>query len=241
MLFVCLSSTYLPCYRSNSNWDAIALFFVYPMINALLSWFLFRDAPGGSRSLGDRLTLFSSGAIAVIGIGELFVLASSNSAVISNLRMGSIAAIASGTAFAFYLLVSRKCAAKLHPVSLTLMNFATMLALSIFGLILPLPINWNLQLNRAYFLQLVLCAFLLGVLTLFSYLLNNFGIRKIGASRSAIIGATIPALTVIFAGLILQETLQFEQVLGVLLVTFGAVALCFDRIRRTIPSHQSSK
>ncbi|KAB8334873.1 EamA family transporter [Scytonema tolypothrichoides VB-61278] len=210
---------------------AIALFFVYPIINGLLSWFLFRD----------RLTLFSSFAIAVIGMGELFVLGSSNSSVIGNIRIGSIAAIASGGAFALYLLVSRMCAAKLHPVSLTLINFATMLLLSIFGLILPLPTTWNLQLNRAYLLELVLCAFLLGVLTLFSYLFNNFGIRKIGGSRSAIIGATIPALTVIFAGLILQETLQLEQVLGVLLVSFGAAALCFEKIRRTKPFDQSSQ
>lgn len=210
---------------------AIALFFVYPIINGLLSWFLFRD----------RLTLFSSGAIAIIGIGELFVLGSSNSSVIGNIRIGSIEAIASGGAFALYLLVSRMCATKLHPVSLTLINFATMLLLSVFGLILTLPTSWKLQLNHAYFLELVLCAFLLGVLTLFSYLFNNFGIRKIGASRSAIIGATIPALTVIFAGLILQETLQIEQVLGVLLVSFGAAALCFEKIRRTKPFHQSSQ
>ncbi|MBW4632209.1 MAG: EamA family transporter [Iphinoe sp. HA4291-MV1] len=213
---------------------AIALFFVYPIINGLLSWFLFRDAPGGSRPSGYRLTLFTSGATAVIGVGELLVLGSSNSTIIGNIRMGSIAAIASGGAFAFYLLVSRLCAAKLHPVSLTLINSTTVLLLSVFGLILPLP-NSNLQLNRAYFLEIVLCAFLLGVLTLFSYLLNHLGIRKIGASRSAIIGTTIPLLTVIFAGLILQETLQLEQVLGVLLVTFGAAALCFEKIRRAKP------
>ncbi|WP_017318186.1 EamA family transporter [Mastigocladopsis repens] len=210
---------------------AIALFFVYPVISGLLSWSLF----------GDRLTFFSFGAMAAIGLGELLVLGSSSSTVMRNIPLGSIAAIASGTAFAFYLIFSRKCAAKLHPVSFTLINFATMLFLSVFGLILPLPTNWNLQLNPAYFLELVLCAFLLGVLTLFSYLLNNFGIRKIGASRSAIIGATIPVITGILAGLIIQETLQIEQVLGVLLVTFGAAAFCFEKIRnRHQPYNNSS-
>lgn len=202
---------------------AIALFFVYPVISALLSWFLFRD----------RLTLFSTGAIAAIGLGELLVLGGSTRTVMGNIPVGSIAALASGTAFAFYLIFSRMCAAKLHPVSFTLINFATMLLLSVFGLILPLPTNWNLQLNSAYLLELVLCAFLLGVLTLLSYLLNNFGIRKMGASRSAIIGATIPALTVILAGFIIQETLQLEQALGVLLVTFGAAMFCFEKIRNS--------
>lgn len=219
---------------------AIALFFVYPVISALLSWFLFRDAGSGNRSKGDRLTLYSTGAIGAIGLGELLVLASSTRTVMGNIPVGSIAALASGTAFAFYLIFSRKCAAKLHPVSFTLINFATMLLLSIFGLILPLPTNWNVQLNPAHLLELVLCAFLLGVLTLLGYLLNNFGIRKIGGSRAGIIGATIPALTVIFAGFIIQETLSLEQALGVLLVTFGAVIFCFEKIRNSPKLHNKS-
>lgn len=218
---------------------AIALFCVYPVISALLSSFLFGDASSGNRVLGnDRLTLFSTGAIAVIGLGELLVLGGSTRTVIGNLPMGSIAALGSGTAFAFYLLVSRKCAAKLHPVSFTLINFATMLLLSIFGLILSLPTNWKVQLNSAHLLELILCAFLLGVLTLLGYLLNNFAIRKIGGSRAAIIGATIPALTVIFAGFLIQETLPIKQVLGVLLVTFGAVTFYSEKIRnQTKPYH----
>jgi drug/metabolite transporter (DMT)-like permease/uncharacterized protein (UPF0335 family) len=209
---------------------AIALLFIYPVINGLLSSFLFRD----------RLSLFSSAAIIAIGFGELLVLGGSTSTVTGNLPLGSIAALASGAAFAFYLIFSRICAAKLHPVSLTLVHFVTMLLLSIFGLILPLPTNWNLQLNPAYLLELVLCAFLLGVLSLFSYLLNNFGIRKIGASRSAIIGTTIPVVTGILAGLIIQETLQLEQVLGVLFVTFGAASLCWEKIRNRTQAYNNS-
>jgi drug/metabolite transporter (DMT)-like permease len=219
---------------------AIALFFVYPVINALLSWFLFRDTASGNRSKGDRLALFSTGAIAVIGLGELLVLGGSTRTVMGNLPVGSIAALASGTAFAFYLIFSRKCAAKLHPVSFTLINFVTMLLLSIFGLILLLPTNWKVQLNPADLLELVLCAFLLGVLTLLGYLLNNFGIRKIGGSRAGIIGATIPALTVIFAGFLIQETLPLEQALGVLLVTFGAVIFCFEKIRNSSKPYNKS-
>ncbi|ARV60422.1 hypothetical protein BZZ01_18885 [Nostocales cyanobacterium HT-58-2] len=219
---------------------AIALFFVYPVINGLLSRFLFRDSSGGSRSGSDRLTLFSFVAMSAISLGELLVLGGSAGNFTGNIPLGSLAALAAGTAFAFYLIFSRVGAAKLHPVSLTLVNFVTMLLLSVFGLLLPLPTNSKVQLNPAYFLELVLCAFLLGVLTLSSYLLNNFGIRKIGASRSAILGTTIPALTVIFAGLIIQEVLQLEQVLGVLIVTFGAATLCFEKIRNRMKPHNNS-
>jgi drug/metabolite transporter (DMT)-like permease len=200
---------------------AIALFFVYPILSGLFSWVLFRD----------RLTLFSTGAIAAIGLGELLVLGGAIGTGIGNIAFGSVAAIIAGITFAFYIILSRLCATKVHPVTFTLINFSTMMLLCLIGLILPWPRNWNLQINPASFLELVLSAFILGVLTLCSYLLNNIGIRKVGASRSAIIGATVPAITVILAGFIIQETLRFEQVLGVLFVTCGAGALCFDKIR----------
>ncbi len=73
-----------------------------------------------------------------------------------------------------------------------------------------------------------------GVLTLAGYLLNNVGISKLGASRSALIGGTIPVLTVIFAGLIIQENLEIVQILGVLLVTFGAAAFSFETMRNQV-------
>ncbi|GAB1540616.1 hypothetical protein NUACC21_32850 [Scytonema sp. NUACC21] len=208
---------------------AIALFFVYPILSVLFSWVLFRD----------RLTLFSTGAIATIGVGELLVLGGAVSTGMGNPSLGSIAAVTSGIAFAFYIIFSRICATKVHPVTFTLINFATMLVLSFLGLLLPLPENWSLQINSASLLELILSAFILGVLTLCSYLLNNFGVRKIGASRSAIIGASVPAMTVIFGLLIIQETLQIEQVLGVLLVTCGAGTLSLEKLRNRLKPSKS--
>ncbi len=210
---------------------AVALFFIYPIISALLSWFLFRDRP----------TLYTSGAIAAISLGELLVLFNSTTIGMGNMSLGSTAAIISGITFAFYVVVARICAAKLHPVTFTLINFATMLVLSLLSLMLPLPKGLSLQVNPTNLLELILSAFILGVLTLCGYLFNNFGIRKIGASKAAIFGAIVPALTVIFAGLIIQETLDIEQVLGVLLVTLGASAFSLDKIRNRVkPSRNIS-
>ncbi len=197
---------------------AIALFFVYPMVSGLLSWFLFRDRPG----------IFRIGAIAAICCGELLVLGGSPSIAMGNTSMGSSTALLSGVAFAAYIILTRVCASKLHPVTFTLINFATMLLLSFICLMLPF---WNLVFDSSKMLELVLSAFILGVLTLAGYLLNNVGISKLGASRSAIIGGSIPVLTVIFAGLIIQENLDIVQILGVLLVTFGAAAFSFETMR----------
>ncbi|MHC5772516.1 EamA family transporter [Nostoc sp.] len=210
---------------------AITLFFVYPMVSGLLSWFLFRDRP----------TIFRISAIAAICCGELLVLAGSPSISMGNISMGSSTAILAGVAFAAYIILTRVCASKLHPVTFTLINFATMLLLSFICLMLPLPSSWNLVLDPSKILELVLSAFILGVLTLAGYLLNNIGISKLGASRSAIIGGSIPVLTVIFAGLIIQENLDIVQILGVLLVTFGAAAFSLETMRNQVkPSNPTN-
>ncbi len=203
---------------------AIALFFIYPTISSLLSWFLFRDFP----------TPFRAITISTIFLGELLVLGGVAQTDTGYLFLGSISAITAGVMFAFYVVLTKICASKVHPVAFTLVNFATMLLLCFIGLmVLPFfPINsLSLQINTNKILEIILTAFILGMLTLCGYLFNNFGIRKLGASRSAIIGATVPAITVIFAGLIIQESLQLLQIVGILLLTFGAAAVSFEKIR----------
>ena len=203
---------------------AIALFFIYPTISSLLSWFLFRDFP----------TPFRAITISTIFLGELLVLGGVAKTDTGYLFLGSISAITAGAMFAFYVVLTKICASKVHPVAFTLVNFATMLLLCFIGLMmLPFfPIHsLSLQINTSKILEIILTAFILGMLTLCGYLFNNFGIRKLGASRSAIIGATVPAVTVILAGLIIQESLQILQIVGILLLTFGAAAVSFEKIR----------
>ena len=200
---------------------AIALMFVYPAISGLLAWSLLREQP----------TSLRLSAIASIFLGQMLILAGDTSIGTGNAFLGSITAVVSGIAFAFYVILTNICASKVHPVPFTLINFATMLVLSFVGLIIPLPITWSLQVNSNKLLELILTAFILGVLTLFSHVFNNVGIRKLGATRSAILGATVPVITVILAGLIIQETLLPAQVLGVLFVTGGAVAVSYEKMR----------
>ena len=207
---------------------AIALFFVYPVMSVFLAWFLFQERPN----------LLITGAMAAIFAGELLVLG--GQVVVNNTSLGSATAILSGIVFAIYVIVTRICATKLklHPVSLTVINFTTMLLISLVCLIIPLPNNLGLVINSSNILELVLSAFILGVLTLCGYLFNNFGIRKLGTPLSSLIGATVPIVTVIFAGLMLQESLDIIQVMGVILVTFGAACISW---RKTPNQPQPSK
>ncbi|RUR72415.1 EamA family transporter [Chlorogloeopsis fritschii PCC 9212] len=210
--------------------EAIALFFIYPAIGGLLGWFLFRDRPTSARVA----------AIVCIGLGQMLVLSGSTSIELANPTFGTTTAIASGVAFAIYVTLTRICAAKIHPVTFTLINFATMLLLSFVSLLLTLPTNWSLQPKSSNLLELVLSAFILGVFTLCGYLFNNIGIRKVGASRSALLGATVPVLTAVFAGLIIQENLQLVQVLGVAFVTCGVAAFSYEKMRNTIKTSQTT-
>ncbi|MBU7581689.1 MAG: EamA family transporter [Nostoc sp. TH1S01] len=205
---------------------AIALFFIYPSISGLFSWLLFRDKPSGVRAA----------AIGAIFLGELLILGGAATAGISDFSVGSSAAIFGGVAFACYVILTRICAAKLHPVSFTLISFTTMFVLSFIGLMLPLPSDWSLAIDGSKLLEIILSAFILGVLTLLSYVLNNVGVRQLGALRSAIIGAGVPILTVVFAGLLIQETLEIIQIFGVLFVTFGAAAFSFEKMRHQVKS-----
>ncbi len=208
---------------------AIALFFIYPIISGLLSWLLFRDRPSG----------FHSAAMGAIFCGELLVLGGSTSLGVPNFSLGSSTAILAGVAFACYVILTRICATKLHPVSFTLINFTTMFVLSFICLMLPLPSNVSLAVEQSNLLELILTAFILGVLTLVGYVLNNVGIRKLGALRSAIIGAGVPILTVVFAGLILQEALEVVQIMGVVFVSFGVAAYSFEKMRTQVKPSSS--
>ncbi|MBE9200649.1 EamA family transporter [Nodularia sp. LEGE 06071] len=208
---------------------AIALFFVYPMISGLLSWLLFRDRPSG----------FHSAAMGAIFCGELLVLGGSASLGMANFSLGSSTAILAGVAFACYVILTRVCGTKVHPVSFTLINFTTMFVLSFICLILPLPSNLSIVVEQSQLLELILSAFILGVLTLLGYVLQNVGIRKLGGLRSAIIGAGVPILTVVFAGLMLQETLAIIQIMGVVFVSFGVAAYSFEKMRTQVKPSRS--
>lgn len=70
----------------------------------------------------------------------------------------------------------------------------------------------------------------LGLLTLISYVLNNFAIRYAGASLASIIGATGPVMTALFGFFLIGEQLAGNQIFGMLVVTAGVVALSLERM-----------
>lgn len=202
---------------------AITLFFIYPIVTLFLSWAFF----------GDRPTLFRLGITAVVLLGVGMIALSGGRTGANDLSgIGLAAAIGSGIAFAFFVIYTQSSTRKLNAVAVTLVQFATIFLCS--GLILalvPLPSTWAVRVNGNQWSNLVIGVLLLAMTTLAGYLSNNFGIRMAGAARSAIVGATGPAFTALLALILIGETLQRLQILGVVLVTLGVVALSFERLK----------
>lgn len=202
---------------------AVTILFMYPLITVPLAWFLF----------GDRPTPLRWVVMAIISLGVIMT-------ALPNLDFGKIAtggaggvltAVFAGVAFAFYLIFMQLGFKKLHPIPVSLIQFTTIFFLS--SVILILPLNLGVKVDKPA--GFVISGIILGGLTLIGYLTNNFGVRFMGAAQASIVASSGPVVTALLAFLIIGSPLKFEQILGILLVTFGVTALSFERMRKTVP------
>lgn len=189
---------------------AITLFFTYPIFTALFSWRLF----------GDRPTLLRWSVMVLVVLGSFLTMPQISTTTNSNILIGSIAAIASGITYALYTVIAQKSFEKLHPVPFTWLSFATTLVLSGASLLI-----WNVHDAQLPWLPLWIGGFLSAIVTFAGHLMNNFGIRLIGATSASMIGASNPALTVVLAWLVIQETLSGLQIAGIFIVTLSVALL----------------
>lgn len=198
---------------------AITIFFVYPIITVLASWGLF----------GDRPTLIRVGAMIAILIGGVLSLPNFFGGASGNTNIGVLAALGAGIAFAGYVLLTQIAAGKLHPIPFSLVNFSSIFVFSAISLMF-LPDNLGLDVNPDVWNGIIIGGVILGVLTLLSYLLNNFAIRSAGAALASIIGTSGPALTALFAFFIIGEALTVKQISGMGFVILGVASMSVERM-----------
>ena len=202
---------------------AITIFFIYPIVTVLGSWILFGSRP-------SRV-----GFLAIVGITAGLILAGWPSFAApapggGNVGVGVAAALASGITFAGYVLLTQMAAGKLHPIPFSLVNFAAIFVFSSLSLWVPLSENFAPKIDQNVWPGLIVGGVVLGVLTLFSYLLNNFAIRFAGAALASVIGTLGPALTALFGFIIINEKLQPVAILGMAVVTLSVGAMSVERI-----------
>jgi drug/metabolite transporter (DMT)-like permease len=198
---------------------AITIFFIYPIVTVLASWGLFGDKPTAIRVV----------AMIVILAGGIFSLPSLFAGAAGNTQLGIISAVAAGVAFAGYVLLTQIAAGKLHPIPFSLVNFAAIFVFCAVSLML-LPDQFSLDINPNAWTGILIGGLILGVLTLLSYLLNNFAIRSAGAALASIIGTSGPALTALFAFFVIGEALTGKQIFGMALVILGVGAMSVERM-----------
>ena len=202
---------------------AITIFFIYPIITVLGSWVLFGARPS------------TVGLLAIFGITAGLILAGWPSFVApapggGNVAVGVTAALCSGITFAGYVLLTQMAAGKLHPIPFSLVNFAAIFVFSALSLWVPLSENFAPQIDQNVWPGLIVGGVFLGVLTLFSYLLNNFAIRYAGAALASVIGTLGPAMTALFGFVIINEKLQPVAILGMAVVTLSVAAMSVERM-----------
>jgi drug/metabolite transporter (DMT)-like permease len=197
---------------------AVTILFMYPIITVPLAWVLFGDRPNRFRVI----------VMATILTGVVLTAVPRISTTTSLTGGGIVAAILSGVFFACYLISMQISFRKLHPVPVSLIQFASIFVLTSISLIvLGIEVTPN---DRG---GLFMGGLVLGVLTLAGYLLNNFGVRLMGAARASIIAASGPVLTALLAFFVIPGRLTVLhpiQLLGILIVTLGVTALSFERI-----------
>jgi drug/metabolite transporter (DMT)-like permease len=202
---------------------AITIFFIYPIVTVLGSWILFGARPS------------TIGFLAIGGITAGLILAGWPSFAApppggGNVGVGVAAALASGITFAGYVLLTQMAAGKLHPIPFSLVNFGAIFVFSSLSLWVPLSQDLAPQIDPNVWPGLIIGGVVLGVLTLFSYLLNNFAIRYAGAALASVIGTLGPAMTALFGFLIINEKLQPVAILGMIVVTLSVAAMSVERM-----------
>lgn len=205
---------------------ATTIFFIYPTVTILLAWQLFGNRPTFSLIL----------AMLTIYVGVFLSLPQVAGPKSGNVGLGVTTAIASGIAFAVYVILTQVCAQKLklHPVPFSVINFTTILVLSCGSLAIANGLGltfFKSNVAPQMWGPLWVGTAVLALTTLFGYLLNNFGVPLIGAALAAVVGATGPALTSILAWGLISENLQPIQGIGIMLVTLWVLGISVERMQ----------
>lgn len=223
---------------------AVTVLFMYPVATIPLAWLLFSDRPTSLR-FGVMFAILAG--VILTAYPKLTTAVTSSS---GNVSLGVLTALVSGVAFAFYLISMQISFRKLHPVPVSLIQFVsifvlTSLSLALFGSdrgLLGLQLDVDVVPDNR--LGLLMGGVGLGALTLVGYLLNNFGVRFMGAAMASIVASSGPVLTALLAFLLIpgdQTRLQPVQLLGILIVTLGVSALSFERLLMQRRAMRSAK
>jgi drug/metabolite transporter (DMT)-like permease len=113
--------------------------------------------------------------------------------------------------------------------NVSFLKFSIILLLG--GAILPFMDH---QVDPLHNMDLLYGTLILATTTLVGYLLQNFGVPLVGPSLASVIGASGPAVTALMALVLIDETLNLQQALGVFLVTLWVLGISVENMKKTV-------
>ena len=112
-----------------------------------------------------------------------------------------------------------------HPAVYTF--YSGMLSFLTLFIFAPFGFHW-------VSLPMALASFLGGAIFLFGLLFLFYALQKGEASRvTPVVGATIPIISFFLGLFFLGENLKFIQIIGIILLIFGGLAISFDFFKKT--------
>lgn len=198
---------------------AITLFFVHPAIATLLGWWYNHNRP----------TLFRWSIIIGVIIGLVLVTPNLQANFSSQFTFGVLCALGAGIGFAVYAVTAQTALINFHPISFSLITFALLFLLSSIVVLFL-----NQEISQAVWLPLLLWSMASGLITVGGLVFTNLGIRLAGAATATLVGSIEPALTALLAWLILQETLDPRQMVGIAIVTISVAGLGLEKQQSTL-------
>jgi|GEM_PF-6822619 len=198
---------------------AIALFFIYPVITLAASGPLF----------GDRLSPVKLLAMAAIAAGLACVAPLQTLTSGGPILAGTVWAIVAGLTFAGYALLSRIGSDRGSPAASTLISFAAAFGFASLSLIVrPVDIA-TLEVDPSQWNWLLIACVGLGFAAIGNIALSDRAVRYGSGALAALASAAAPIVTAAVGTLVIQETYGLVQLVGVALVSLGAIFLSLER------------
>ncbi len=204
---------------------AMTLFFTFPVFTALFSWYYFGQRPTPYRWLIMVLVMVGSGLTIP---PESFLSLGVNG-------WGIGLGIAAGLTYALYTVNAQQAFHLIHPIPFTWLSFALTFLLS-GAVVLLFPPPEMVNPSAIAWTPIAIGSLISGIVTFGGHALYNSGIPYIGATVAAMVGSLNPALTVLLAWGLIQETLAPLQLLGVILVTASVAALGLEPSQPPAPT-----
>lgn len=198
---------------------AVVLLYTSPAFVAILSFLFLKEILHGKKIIAVIGTIL--GCILIAGV---------SGSTVEITTIGILTGLGAGLGYALYSIFGKVALNYYQPFTVTLYTFITA---TIF--LLPFSTLWN-KLDVFISTKVFIYSIGLGTIpTVLAYFVYTWGLEKTESSKAAII-ATIEPVVAMFIGVVIyKEVLQFQQMIGSLLVLFSVifVNISFQRRQKT--------